>query len=266
MYRIAVMFLTNNPAINIFNMISLYSSHIFLRTLKLFCLFGLICFLQVSGLPLEVKAATNKDPIAKENSKVTLFKSLESNPWSNINGFRSAKFGMDVKSVYRAIAKDFKLAKSKVAKSDNALEKTTSLKITVPELFSTGGTAQIGYIFGYKSKNLMTVNVLWGKGAAEDPNGASVVQTANLLRTHFLKKRYIEDKLTANAQMSDNQTLVFRGMDKKKRMVLVLLTSGDVPKGGNTVESLNNISLLLSYVKDTENPDIREVSIKDDEF
>ena len=61
--------------------------------------------------------------------------------------------------------------------------------------------------------------------------------------------------------------MVFRGQDQKKRMVVVLLTTGNMPKGGNvTVESLNNVSLLLSYIKDAENPDIRKITIKEDEF
>jgi hypothetical protein len=45
-----------------------------------------------------------------------------------------------------------------------------------------------------------------------------------------------------------------------------LLTTGTMPKGGNTEESLNKVSLLLSYIKDAENPDIRKISIKEDEF
>jgi hypothetical protein len=81
-----------------------------------------------------------------------------------------------------------------------------------------------------------------------------------------LKKRYLKDKLAANGKISNNQTVVFRGLDQKKRMVVVLLTTGTVPKGGNTVESLNKVSLLLSYIKDAENPDVRKISIKEGEF
>jgi len=173
---------------------------------------------------------------------------------------------MDEKSVFRAIAKDFKLAKNKVVKEENAMEQTSALKISVPDLFSTGGTATIGYVLGYKSKGLIAVNVLWGVGAAEKVNGPSVIDTANLLRVHFLKKRYLKDKLAVNGKISNNQTIVFRGQDQKKRMIVVLLTSGTMPKGGNTEESLNKVSLLLSYVKDAENPDVRKISIKEDEF
>ena len=76
MYLVAVMFITTNPAINTFNMLSLHSSLIFLRTPKLFCLLGLIYLLQVSGLPLEVEAATDKPSITKQKREKTLFETL----------------------------------------------------------------------------------------------------------------------------------------------------------------------------------------------
>ena len=205
---------------------------------------------------IEAKAAPNKDVITKETSAKSLFEALKANPWANINGFRSAKFGMDQKGVYRAIAKDFKLAKSKVTKQENPAEKTTSLTVSVPDLFSTGGTAKIGYVLGYKSKKLIHVNVMWGDGASENVDGQSVLQTANLLRTHFLKKRYQKEKLAANATIGDNQTLVFRGLGQKKRMITVLLVTGTIPG-----DSSNKISLILSYIKDPENPDIRIITI-----
>jgi hypothetical protein len=266
MYLDLAIFVITNPTVNIFYMLSLHSSFIFLRMSKFFCLFGLIYLLQVSGLAVKANAATDKTTIAIEKPDNSLFDLIKKNPWSNIKGFRSAKFGMDEKSVYRAIAKDFNLAKSKVVIVKDGITQTSSLTISVPNLFSTGGTAKIGYVLGYKSKGLITVNVLWGVGAAEKINGQSVINTANLLRGHFLKKRYLKNKLAVNGKISNNQTIIFRGQDQKKRMVVVLLTTGTMPKGGNTVESLNKVSLLLSYVKDAENPDVRKISIKEDEF
>ena len=196
-------------------MLSLHSSFIFLRMSKFFCLFGLIYLLQVSGLAVKANAATDKTPIAIGKPGNSLFNSMKKNPWSNIKGFRSAKFGMKEKSVYRAIAKDFKLAKSKVVKEENTLEQTSSLTISVPDLFSTGGTAKIGYVLGYKSKELIAVNVLWGVGAAEKVNGNSVLSTANLLREHFLKKRYLKDKLLQMEKYLTTKLWYFVGRIRK---------------------------------------------------
>ena len=232
------------------------------RTSNWFFLLVLIYFLLVTGLPVEAQAPTQEN----KPKQVTLFESMKKNPWAEIKGFRSAKFGMDEKNVFRAIAKDFKLPKSKIKKNLNRQEKTAALEIIVPELFATGGTAKVGYVFGYKSKKLMHINVLWGTGAAENVNGQSVVDTANLLRMHFMKKRYKEKSLVANGKVSANRTMVFRGRDKNDRMIAVLLNTGPVPEGGNTEESVNNVSLVLSYVESPDEPDIRKISIKDGEF
>ena len=162
-------------------MLPLGSSRIFFRSSNWFFLLILIYFLLVSGLPVEAQVPTKGNSTSSTESGKTLFESLKKNPWADIKGFRSAKFGMNEKSVYRAIATDFKLAKSKVKKTTNAKEHTTGLEIIVPDLFATGGTAKVGYVFGYKSKKLIHINVLWGRGAAENIDGQSVVNTANLL-------------------------------------------------------------------------------------
>ena len=205
-------------------MLPLGSSRIFFRSSNWFFLLILIYFLLVSGLPVEAQAPIKKTLTPEETSK-RLAKSLEANPWTNIEGFRSAKFGMNEKSVFRAIAKDFKLEKSKVKKDTNPIEQNTFLNITVHDLFRTGGTAKVIYILGHKSKRLVHVNVLWGKGATENVDGKGIVDTANLLRSHFIKKRYKVESLVANGKISDESTLVFRGKDKKNRMVVLILNT-----------------------------------------
>ena len=144
-----------------FNMLTVDSSLMFSRKSNWSFLLVLIYFLLVLALPVEAQAPTKKNATGKEKTGKTLFESMKSNPWSEITGFRSAKFGMNEKSVYRAIAKDFKIAKSKVTKTIHPSEKTTSLQIVVPDLFSVGGTAVVGYILGHKSKDLINVNVVW---------------------------------------------------------------------------------------------------------
>ena len=141
------------------------------RTSNCVFLLILIYFLLVSRLPVEAQAPTKNNATAKGKTEITLFESLKGNPWSNTTGFRSAKFGMNEKSVYRGIAKDFNIAKSKVKKDINPIEQNTFLTIVVPDLFRIGGTAKVIYIFGHKSKKLVHVNVLWGKGATENVDG-----------------------------------------------------------------------------------------------
>ena len=243
-------------------MLSLSSSLIFLRKFKLICFYGLIYFILLSGLPVEAQEPTK----ALKNNSIDLFKALKENPWSNVKGFRSAHFGMNEKSVLRAIIKDFKVDKGKVENIMQASTQTKTLKFQVPDLFSTGGTASLGYIFGHKSKKLIQINIGWGNGSSENVDGRSVVETANLLRNHFLKKRYKQVGLVANGKLSDLKTMIFRGRDKKDRMVLLVLNTVESPKGMTAEENLNKVSLVLSYIAKPDNPDVRKISIKDDEF
>ena len=175
---------------------------------------------------------------------------------ARIEGFRSAKFGMSKKAIYKAIARDFKISKSKVKSNVHSLEKTTSLEVTVPKLIGVGGVAKIGYVFGYKSKKLMQVNVVWGRGATEKVDGQDVVDAANFLRNHLIKKKYQKEGFVANARMNDVMTIVFRGKDKKGRMALLVLTLPKAKKDEDAKKAADKISLKLSYIADTVNPDV----------
>ncbi len=184
-----------------------------------------------------------------------------SKKWAVIKGFRSALFGMDERMVRNAIAKDFKIPKSKVERKVHSLEKTTTLKVKVPNLMAAGGTAEIGYILGYQSKKLVQINVVWGKGVTNNPDSQGVVDAANILRSHFIKKRYQENGYVVNGKMNDTQVIVFRGRDKKNRMILLILTTPK-PKKGEKPDEIT--SLKLSYMLNPDSPDI--LSIRDDEF
>tara|TARA_Y100001936_G_C16006989_1_gene631344 strand:+ start:67 stop:741 length:675 start_codon:yes stop_codon:yes gene_type:complete len=183
---------------------------------------------------------------------------------AKIDGFRSAKFGMKDKDVLRAIQKDFKIQKSEVTRGVSSIEQTATLSIEVPKLLPVGGPAKIGYIFGYKSKKLVQVNIAWGKGATKNVDGKSVVDAANFLRTHLIKKQYKKEGFVANARMNDQTTVVFRGKDKKNRMALLVLNVPKANKDENAKTTLKNVSLKLSYLQDAENPDI--LTIGEDDF
>jgi hypothetical protein len=188
-------------------------------------------------------------------------------PWSLVNGFRTAKFGMDEKQVKRAIAKDFKISSSKIQKTTHITERTTSLSVSVPNLLAAGGTASIGYVLGQKSKKLIQVNVIWGAGAVkgkEKVDRQSIVGAANLLRDHFSKKRYQKDGFVLNGKINNKTLIVFRGKDKKGRMILLLLNSPITGKDAKPEEVEQNMSLRLSYQLDPESPDI--LTIKDGDF
>jgi hypothetical protein len=221
-----------------------------------------------SWLALSVFLLTLSGTAEIAESKAEKKKSVQpAKKQAKIEGFRSAKFGMKEKDIYRAITKDFKIAKGKVRRNEYSLEKTTSLEITVPKLLGVGGTAKIGYTIGYKSKRLMQVNIIWGRGAEESGRkvkAQDIVDAANFLRNHLIKKEYKEEGFIANGRMNDVTTIVFRGKDKKNRMALLVLTTPKAQKGEDAKKAGEKVSLKLSYMLDAEKPDI--LTIGDDDF
>tara|TARA_Y100001936_G_C16080171_1_gene677177 strand:- start:15 stop:701 length:687 start_codon:yes stop_codon:yes gene_type:complete len=186
---------------------------------------------------------------------------------ANIKGFRSAKFGMNEKDVLKAIAKDFKVSKNKILKKINPVEKTKRLEINVPKIMDLGGKTRIAYIFGFKSRKLIQINIIWGNEAnkpGEKFDADSVIDAANFLRNHFMKKKYQKDRLAINSPVNDETMIVFRGKDKKGRMALLVLTTPKKQKDEDIKTARLKIMLKLSYMYDPENPDI--LSIRDDDF
>lgn len=205
-----------------------------------------ICF---SGNLLEAKSDSKKSPATT---------SVPQKKWVSFDGFRSAKFGMDENKIKKAIAKDFKISSRKIKKSIHPIEKTTSLSVSVPKLFQAGGASSVAYVFGHQSKKLIQVNIAWGLAAnAKDVDGQDVVDAANILRTHFAKKRYKNDgSLVVNAKMSETKIMVFRGTDKQGRMAVLILDTPKPLKDENPKDAVKKVSLTLSYILKPHEPDI----------
>lgn len=186
-----------------------------------------------------------------------------------VDGFRSAKFGMSQQQVIKAIFDDFKIPKSKIILRKNPTEQTTAYLVRVDNILPESGPAQVGYIFGFRTKKLFQVNVIWGNPVVKEANPEGLVSTANLLRNHLLRKGFKRDQMIANAQLKDGSILVFRGADKNGRMVIVLLNNpafNPDPKSKEKVnpEMVKKMSLRLSYIEKPGSPDIYKIG--KDEF
>jgi hypothetical protein len=81
------------------------------------------------------------------------------------------------------------------------------------------------YVFGFRSKRLIQVNILVGHPVDAYITPQQVVNSGNLLGSHFIKKRYQEDGLMAHARLNDGSVLIFRGKDQNGRMVLLRLSN-----------------------------------------
>ena len=183
-----------------------------------------------------------------------------SQEWASLEGFRSAKFGFNESEVLKAINKDFRVKQKNVSRVVNSNEKTVTLSIDVKDLLVGSGSSKIFYIFGYKSKKLIHVNVVWGSPVQKKPDAEAVVSTANELRNYFAQKRYQKNGFVLNAQLGEGTILVFQGIDQKGRAAVLLLNN---PKNKDGKDG-DSISLTLSYVEKPKSPDV--FKIRDGDF
>jgi hypothetical protein len=171
-----------------------------------------------------------------------------------IDGFRSAKFGMNEADVRAAMTKDFNAKSDAIKVQDNASELTRSVLLSVPELLPNGGTAELSYVFGYKSKSLIQIGAVWSKGTDAAITAEKLFSNANILRAHFLSEGFKPDSIAVNMPVSGG-IVMFRGSDAKDRSVILLL-QGTFENKENNQRVLTPTSLLLFYVADAKSPDI----------
>jgi hypothetical protein len=179
-------------------------------------------------------------------------------PPAMIEGFRQALFGMSEEQVRQAVRKDFPAAK--LSSAVHPTEKTTVLSLTAADLLPNTGNARISYIFGYRSKKLIQVNIVWTSERVASSD-ETVVATANSLRDYFASQNYKPDNTVVNRQLAENTILVFRANDLQGRTVLLLLSgvaaaaSGEEKKGPQPP-----LTLELSYILDTAHPDVFRIA------
>ncbi|MCW1992360.1 UNVERIFIED_ORG: hypothetical protein M2425_003812 [Bradyrhizobium japonicum] len=188
-------------------------------------------------------AATTEAPSAGADDKA-----------KSIDGFRSAKFGMGEADVRAAMIKDFNAKPDAIKAQDNASELTHSILMSVPELLPNGGTAELSYVFGYKSKSLIQVGAVWSKGTDAAITPEKLFSNANILRAHFMGEGFKPDSIAVNMPVAGG-IVMFRGSDAKDRSVILLL-QGTFENKENNQRVLTPTSLLLFYVADAKSPDI----------
>ena len=179
---------------------------------------------------------------------------------AKIDGFRSAQFGMTEKEVLKSIFKDFRIPKSKIKRRIHPNEKTVSLNLSVKNLLPNSGLAKLFYVFGFKTKRLIQVNILWSRTIDNQLHPQKMVDTANQLRSHFLSQGFQKEGLALNTKISDGSILVFRGVDVMGKMVVLLLVNPPAKEGQPPNQ---NINLRLSYIANPDSPDVYKIKKSD---
>jgi hypothetical protein len=182
-------------------------------------------------------------------------------PPARIEGFRQALFGMNEEQVRQVIRKDFPAAAGKISSAIHPSEKTTVLSLTTADLLPNTGNARISYIFGYRSKKLIQINIVWtseGSAASDE----TVVGIANSLRDYFASRNYKPDSAVANRQLAENTILVFRANDVQGRTVLLVLSgvAAEARREEKKGPRPPLLTLELSYIEDAAHPDVFRIA------
>jgi hypothetical protein len=206
---------------------------------------------------LESRASNTKASLQnKEREPSRQDKSVE----ENIDGFRSAKFGMTQQEVLSAILKDFGIGSDSVKRGENPSEKTDHLIARVIDLLPGSGQAMVVYMFGYQSQKLYQINLFWGKPFDPEPNPSVLLKIARSLNTYFSKRGFVESTVQQNVPLTKELLLVFKGADGEGRMVEMILSNVNA---SSDQKRKSDISLRLSYIEDPSNPDIYKIQPED---
>lgn len=207
-----------------------------------------------TAMVLTAQAATETD--------VAVATDAQDAPPVSVTGFRTATFGMDEAAVYAAISKDFGIEKQSVKESENTVERTRLLTVSVPGLLEGGGVAQVSYIFGYKSKTLIQIGASWNMTTDPEMTDKLLVANGDVLSSHFLADGFDPASVTAGTAVA-NGILLFRGGDADGHSAILLL-QGNFEQDTNGQNVLKPTGLALLYSDNPDAPDI--FRIKDGNF
>jgi len=172
---------------------------------------------------------------------------------AELKGFRSARFGMDEDAVLEAIKADFGIEGEAVNIGVNTVERTRVITISAPGILPDGGTAQVSYIFGYKSKALIQVGILWAPSTDETITDETLYANGDLLRSYFASAGYQPETITRDVVL-ENGILLFRGSDASGHTAILLLQGRFEGEEGDL--TLLPEALTLLYAVNPDSPDI----------
>lgn len=173
---------------------------------------------------------------------------------SVVDGFRSAKFGMDEQAARAAISSDFDIKDDAIKAGEHSVERTRLLSVSVPNLIRHGGVAQVSYVFGYLTKKLIQVGVTWSEQTDPTMTATMLYENGELLRNHFMSEAYAQSSIKTNVVIGSG-IMMFRGIDAKGHVTLLLL-QGTFASGQDHSNTLTPASLDLLYSATPNEPDI----------
>jgi hypothetical protein len=186
-------------------------------------------------------------------------------PKYEVTGFRDARFGMSEPDVRAAVTKSLGVKAADITSAANPVEGTTVVTARVASLDPVPGPAQIAFIFGYSSKRLIQVNVIWGDDKAKDQTDPNALITAGTrLERYFAGFAWRKDTTRSGIPVGDNTVVLFSGEDEKKGAVRLIVdgVKYQMQKEGTQTtspEPKGPPKLIINYIADRENPDIAKI-------
>jgi hypothetical protein len=178
---------------------------------------------------------------------------------ADVDGFRSARFGMSESAVRAAIESDFQLSGSSVIAADNELQRTPVLRIHVPDLVPGGGIAQIDYIFGYHSRALIEVNILWSAATDSHITSEQLIANGGALQAYLQKENFAPDRTVRNRVLRDGNVLLFRTRDFAGHAIVLVLSGKRETSADGKSFHLTPTALTLAYAANPAHPDVFEL-------
>jgi hypothetical protein len=186
-------------------------------------------------------------------------------PKYEVTGFREARFGMSEQEVRAVVVKTLGAKPADITSAANPVEGTNVLTVRASSLDPVPGPAQVAYIFGYSSKKLIQVNVIWGEEKTKEPADPNAMITAGTrLERYFAGFAWRKDTTRAGIPVGDNTVVLFSGEDEKKGAVRLIVdgVKYQMQREGNQTtspEPKGPPKLVINYISDRENPDIAKI-------
>jgi hypothetical protein len=186
-------------------------------------------------------------------------------PKYEVTGFREARFGMSEQDIRALVTKTLGVKPADITSAANAVEGTNVLTVHVASLDPAPGPAQVAYIFGYSTKKLIQVNVIWDDEKSKDKTDANAMIAAGTrLERYFASFTWRKDTTRAGIPVGDNTVVLFAGEDEKKGAVRLIVdgVKYQMKREGNETtspEPKGPPKLIINYIADRDNPDVAKI-------
>ena len=145
-------------------------------------------------------------------------------PLHRVDGFRSARWGMDEDGVRAAIARDFAPAAGALRVVPETAG-TRVLALHLDHLAPGPGGAEITYLFDARTRRLAHVNVVWSTGPAPRAEQRGRMARAAVDLTDYFHRQAWEPGATTQRLAPDASfAIVFAGVDPQAEAVEVRLS------------------------------------------